>query len=203
MIKSAPPFQLTPEQQQLLLHIARDAMTQWVEHGRIPHYQHDDPALAQAAGIFVTLRRREDGELALRGCIGRVEAPESLLELVPEMAVKAATNDPRFPPVMVSELPQLQIEISVLSPLQRLEDVNEIVVGVHGLLIEGHGRRGLLLPEVPLHHHWNRADFLEGICLKAGLPPHAWQEPDIQLYTFTTFSFEEEIGRLSNRAVMM
>ncbi len=191
MIKSAPPFQLSPEQQQLLLHMARDAITQLVTHGRVPQYQHDDPALAQSAGVFVTLRRRESGELALRGCIGRVEAPESLLELVPEMAVKAATNDPRFPPVIASELPHLHIEISVLSPLQKLGNVNEIEVGVHGLLIEGHGRRGLLLPEVPLHHNWNRADFLEGICLKAGLPPAAWQEPTTRLYTFTTFSFEE------------
>lgn len=191
MIKSAPPFQLTPEQQQLLLRMARDAVEQWVAHGRVPHYQNDDPALAQAAGIFVTLRRRENGELALRGCIGRVEAPEPLLELVPEMAVKAATNDPRFPPVMAHEIPHLHIEISVLSPLQRLADVNQIEVGVHGLLIEGHGRRGLLLPEVPLHHNWDRADFLEGICLKAGLPPDTWQDPQARLYTFTTFSFEE------------
>lgn len=194
MIKSAPPFQLTPEQQQILLRMARDAIEQWVANGRVPHYQNDDPALAQVAGVFVTLRRRENGDLALRGCIGRVEAPESLLYLVPEMAVKAASNDPRFPPVTAGELPTLHIEISVLSPLQRLEDVQEIEVGVHGLLIEAHGRRGLLLPEVPLHHHWNRADFLEGICLKAGLPPDAWQEPETRLYTFTTFSFEEEIG---------
>ncbi|MBX3056954.1 MAG: AmmeMemoRadiSam system protein A [Anaerolineae bacterium] len=194
MIKSAPPFQLTPEQQQILLRMARDAIEQWVANGRVPHYQSDDPALAQAAGVFVTLRRRENGDQALRGCIGRVEAPESLLYLVSEMAVKAASNDPRFPPVTAGELPTLHIEISVLSPLQRLEDVQEIEVGVHGLLIEAHGRRGLLLPEVPLHHHWNRADFLEGICLKAGLPPDAWQEPGTRLYTFTTFSFEEEIG---------
>ncbi|HRQ38462.1 MAG TPA: AmmeMemoRadiSam system protein A [Chloroflexota bacterium] len=194
MIKSAPPFQLTPEQQQLLLRMARDAITQWVEHGRVPHYQNDDPALAQAAGVFVTLRHHQDGELALRGCIGRVEAPESLLQLVPEMAVKAATSDPRFPPVATGELPGLHIEISVLSPLQRLADIHDIAVGAHGLLIEAYGRRGLLLPEVPLHHGWNRADFLEGICLKAGLPPNTWQDPQARLYIFTTFSFEEEIA---------
>lgn len=194
MSNPAPPFQLTLEQQQILLHMARDAIAQWLRHGRIPPYQSDDLALAQAAGVFVTLRRRPEDEMALRGCIGRVEAAESLLSLVPEMAVKAATSDPRFPPVVADELPHLHIEISVLSPLQRLADVNLIEVGVHGLLIEAHGRRGLLLPEVALTHNWNRANFLEGICLKAGLPPDEWHSPQARLYTFTTLSFEEEVG---------
>lgn len=194
MNNPAPPFELTLDQQQILLRMARDAIGQWLINGRIPLYQSDDLGLTQAAGVFVTLRRRTDGEMALRGCIGRVEAAESLLSLVPEMAVKAATSDPRFPPVVADELPHLHIEISVLSPLQRLADVNQIEVGVHGLLIEAHGRRGLLLPEVPLTHNWNRADFLEGICLKAGLPPDEWHNPLAHLYTFTTLSFEEPTG---------
>ncbi|NJN55724.1 MAG: AmmeMemoRadiSam system protein A [Anaerolineae bacterium] len=189
MTNTNSPLQLTVEQQQILLRMARDAIEQWLANGRIPHYQHDDLALIEAAGVFVTLRRQVEGELLLRGCIGRVETTESVLYLVPEMAVKAATTDPRFAPVTAVELPQLYIEISLLSPLQPLADVRQLEVGVHGLMMEADGRRGLLLPEVPLTHGWSRAEFLEGICLKAGLPPHSWQNPQAQLYTFTTFSF--------------
>lgn len=184
---------LTLEQQNALLQMARDAITHYVTHGHTPQYQSDDPALLQLAGVFVTLRTKTKGggDMPLRGCIGRVEAERPLLRIVPEMAVKAATNDPRFPPVTAVELPLLHIEISLLSPIEPLDDPETVEVGKHGLLIEGHGRRGLLLPDVPLHHGWNRHDFLEGICQKAGLPPHFWRSPQATLYTFTTFSFED------------
>jgi AmmeMemoRadiSam system protein A len=185
-------LQLSNAQQTVLLQMARDAIVQYLADGRIPQYQLDDPALAQLAGVFVTLRSNMKEGLGLRGCIGRVEAERPLLRIVPEMAVKAATSDPRFPPVAAEELPLLHIEISVLSPLQRLENPEALEIGKHGLLIEGHGRRGLLLPEVPLTHGWDRQAFLEGICQKAGLPPNAWHDPKVQLYMFTTLNFEEE-----------
>lgn len=189
-----PPLQLTVDQQMMLLNMARDAITQHLADGRTPQYQTNDPHLMQLAGAFVTLRHQIDGAMALRGCIGRVEAERPLLRLVPEMAIKAATSDPRFPPVTAAELPYVHIEISVLSPLVAVTNLMQIEVGKHGLLIEGHGHRGLLLPEVPMTHGWNRQAFLEGVAQKASLPSDAWSNAQVRLYLFTTLSFEETTG---------
>ncbi len=198
MTQSAPnssaPLQLTVDQQMVLLHMARDAITQHLAGGRTPQYQTDDPHLMQLAGAFVTLRHQIEGAMSLRGCIGRVEAERPLLRLVPEMAIKAATSDPRFLPVTADELPHVHIEISVLSPLVVVTNLAQIEVGKHGLLIEGHGRRGLLLPEVPLTHGWNRQAFLEGVAQKASLSSDAWPNAQVRLYLFTTLSFQETTG---------
>jgi AmmeMemoRadiSam system protein A len=129
----------------------------------------------------------------LRGCIGQVLAEQPLVELVPQMAVRAATADPRFPPLQASELPRVALELSVLSPLGRLYDVAQLAVGVHGLVIEANGRRGLLLPEVPLSRGWDGRQFLQAVCRKAGLPAQAWQWPEANLYTFTAQVFAEPI----------
>jgi AmmeMemoRadiSam system protein A len=107
---------------------------------------------------------------------------------VRDTAVSAASRDPRFPPVTNEELNQLSIKISILSPLVQVEDILEIEVGVHGVMIIHAGRRGILLPQVPVERGWNRKTFLENVCLKAGLPPDTWKEkPD--LYSFTTLDF--------------
>lgn len=189
------PKPLNEEQQDKLLVLAREAIAYYLENKRFLDANRDDPALEQKAGVFVTLRTRwepglpHDAAARLRGCIGHTAADERLIELVPVMAVKAAMRDPRFPPVTAVELPKLHIEISILSLLTPVADVEKIELGVHGLVIESDARRGLLLPQVPKMFGWSREEYLEAICRKAGLRPSAWHSSD--LFTFTTQVFEE------------
>jgi AmmeMemoRadiSam system protein A len=134
----------------------------------------------------------------LRGCIGYIQALKPLRQAVAEMAVQAALHDPRFPPVTSDELPELHIEISVLSPLEAVADVSEIEVGTHGLVIEDGRSRGLLLPQVPVEYGWDRDTFLEHTCAKAGLPPDRWKAQGVTITKFTAEVFGEEepgVGR--------
>lgn len=113
-----------------------------------------------------------------------------LYRVVQEMAVSAATSDPRFPPLTAEELSQIRIEISILSPLRRITDPQQIEVGTHGLMIFKDGRQGVLLPQVPVEQGWNREQFLQGLCQKAGLPASCWRE-GATLYAFTASVFGE------------
>ncbi|MCA9875783.1 MAG: AmmeMemoRadiSam system protein A [Anaerolineales bacterium] len=185
---------LTAEQQHELLQLARTAIQHFLETGEVLVVETADPVLQTLAGVFVTLRTRDDVSVPkntrLRGCIGHMEADWPLAQVVAAMAVKAATRDPRFPPVVPAELDHIAIEISVLSPLQPLEDVTKIELGRHGLFISKGRHRGLLLPQVPIMFGWTPEEFLENLCRKAGLPPDAWHEA--QLWWFETAVFEEE-----------
>jgi uncharacterized protein len=130
--------------------------------------------LPDASGVFVTVKRR--GEL--RGCLGTLRCRRGLAGEVARCAADAASEDPRFPPVTAAELPDLSIEVSVLGPLEPI-DPNEpgtIVIGRHGLVAEQGHRRGLLLPQVASEWSWTVDQFLRQTCLKADLPPDAWQE---------------------------
>lgn len=140
----------------------------------------DDPALEESRGCFVTLRR--GGELA--GCIGYAEGQAPLLDQVGEAARLAATRDGRFEPLRSEDLPSLEIEVSVLSPLEPVAP-EEIVVGRDGLVLRGEGRSGLLLPQVAVENGLDREGFLRALCRKAGLPPRAWEDPHAQLLRFT------------------
>ena len=162
---------LTQEQREHLLEIARRAIEAAVRGQSPPPVEVEEAALRQPAGAFVTLRWR--GEL--RGCIGHVPPDKPLAQVVRDMAVAAALADPRFPPVTPEELPDLEIEISILTPLQRVENVQEIQVGRDGLVVRHEGRSGLLLPQVATEYGWDRETFLEHVCLKAGLPPDCWR----------------------------
>lgn len=171
-----------------MLQLARTTIEGYLKEKRVPPYTTENPHLLQPGGAFVTLKKR--GEL--RGCIGYMAAEAPVYETVQEMAVSAATKDPRFPPVNLSELPDLTIEISLLSPLERVTDTNRIVVGKHGLLIRQGWYQGVLLPQVAPEQGWNRDELLRGICHKAGLPANAWQDPRTELYWFTAEVFGEE-----------
>lgn len=180
------PPDLTPERQEALLALARWTLESYLESGKIPPYETEDPQLLRPSGAFVTLRKA--GEL--RGCIGHLRADTPLYRVVQEMAVAAATEDPRFPPLTRQELESVQLEISVLSPFHRLTDPMQVEVGKHGLLIIKGGKQGLLLPQVAVEEGWGREEFLEGLCQKAGLPKGCWQE-GASLYTFTAMIFGE------------
>ncbi len=139
-------------------------------------------------GVFVTLK--ENGQL--RGCIGSLRASRPLAENVISMAKSAATEDPRFQPVTEQELDALDYEISVLTPLQILEDPFDVRVGTDGLVIVGPGgRSGVLLPQVPVEQGWNREEFLRGVCMKAGLDPNAYTG-DVVLYRFQAQIIHED-----------
>jgi AmmeMemoRadiSam system protein A len=178
---------LSREDKQRLLKIARSAIQSALEGKPLPVLEIKNGPLNRRSGVFVTLRIGED----LRGCIGYVEAVFPLAQAIQEVAVKAAMEDPRFMPLKLSDLNKITIEISVLSPLSDLVDINNIEIGKHGIVIDSGYRRGLLLPQVAAEYGWDRNQFLKHTALKAGLPPDAWRQKEVHLYTFTVEKFEE------------
>ncbi len=170
-----------------LLNVARNSIEAVVKKGDLPEIDLSSPELRQNRGAFVTLH--EGGEL--RGCIGYTEAVKPLGETVREVAVKAAMEDPRFAAVSEDELPYIKIEISVLSPMKFVKNIEEIEIGKHGIMIELKNFRGLLLPQVPEEYGWDRDTFLEQTARKAGLPPNAWKYTETKISIFTAEIFSE------------
>ncbi len=180
---------LTEAEKRSLLRIARETLSGYLNTGRAPTFSVTDPGLLQKAAAFVTLRHR-NGEL--RGCIGRIDVAGPLYSTVQECAISAATRDYRFVPVSsVAELGDLVIEISALSPFRRIKDVQEIEVGKHGLLIRKGPSSGLLLPQVASERGWGRDEFLRAICTKAGLPPDAWRQAELSVFSAEVFEEDE------------
>lgn len=184
-----------------LLRLARETLAHYLATAEVMRYTPSNAWFQTPAAVFVTLRVRRHqitlGEYGgtwepgdLRGCIGQIEADAPLYAAVQDAAIKAATADPRFYSVIPEELDNLNIEISVLSPMRQLESLDEMSIGQDGLLIIGEHRRGLLLPEVPLAFGWGKEAFVRALCQKAGLPEDAWPER-AWLYAFTTESFED------------
>lgn len=179
--------ELDARQQQILLELARETIRAKVTGGDLPPLPAGDPDFEQPRAVFVTLHR--GGEL--RGCIGTLEAREPLADAVRSSAVSASTQDPRFPPVAPDELDEIEIEISVLSPLERVASADEIVVGKHGVMVADGPRRGVFLPQVAPQQGWDRDTMLDYLCAhKAGLPADAWRR-GAELYVFTTQVFSE------------
>lgn len=178
---------LSESERHALLAIARGAIAARLA-GRSPEPRPLAGTLAEPRGAFVTLRRRQDGEL--RGCVGFSEARFPLGEAVERAAQLAAFEDGRFEPVAADELEGIGLDVSVLSPLAPIAP-DAVEVGRHGLLIRCAGRAGLLLPLVPVQFGWDREEYLEHLCQKAGLPKDAWKRPDAELFAFTTELVEE------------
>ena len=177
------------ESQSLLLQIARDALICHLED-RIPSkLQGLDAELLQRSGAFATLHKGRQ----LRGCVGQIVSDKPLYETVTEAVIAAATRDPRFYRVNLSEMPELKIEISVLTPLQPLEQIEDLEIGIHGVYIKDGEHSGLLLPQVATAHNWNRTQFLQQACKKAKLPEDAWQDPETEIYLFSSQIFGEEL----------
>jgi AmmeMemoRadiSam system protein A len=186
-------FIITLEEQELLLSDARETIAAVLE-GRQPVYRRrperaagGSSALAKPCGAFVTLHKGKN----LRGCIGRMGSPEALEKTVRRMAAESAFRDPRFPPLGPEELALCRIEISVLSPMERCPDPRSVKVGLHGLYLSFRGRTGVLLPQVPVEQGWNLDEYLDYICVKAGVPAGSYDQADAELSTFTAVVFQE------------
>jgi AmmeMemoRadiSam system protein A len=183
---SAEAKGFSSEERVLLLKLAHDAIASVIEQREISLIP-PTPHFAEPRGVFTTLYHAGQ----LRGCVGYVLPVASLYRSVAETARAAAFDDTRFPPVTRTELPGLKVSLNILSPL-RLIGPEEIEIGRHGLLVKQGNRRGLLLPQVPVEHGWDRDIFLEQTCLKAGLPANAWQAgATLEGFTAEAFSDRE------------
>jgi AmmeMemoRadiSam system protein A len=168
------------------LELARKAIYAAVLRRKLPDVIPRDGAFSERRGVFATLHVRGK----LQGCIGVTEPSESLGEAVVRCAVSAALEDPRFSPLKESQLDEMSIEISLLSPLAPLLP-EAIEIGRHGLLVVNHAHRGLLLPQVAVEHKLSREQFLEETCRKAGLTREAWKDPETHIFGFTCEVFSE------------
>lgn len=171
---------LSEDDRKLLLALARQAIVSAVRNERLRDLIPRHGVFSQRHGVFVTLHLRG----SLQGCIGVTEPSEPLGEAVARCAVCAALEDPRFSPLRPAQLPDLRIEISLLSPLQPIHP-DQVVIGLHGLFLRRGPQRGLLLPQVALEHGMSRETFLEQTCRKAGLLADAWRDPETEILAFT------------------
>ncbi len=186
-VVSVETCEYSAAERQLLLRLAHQSIRSALEGcDRDLDLTPPTPHLAEPRGAFTTLHLQGK----LRGCIGYILPADSLYKTVVDTARAAAFEDPRFEPVALPDLPELRVEISVLS-LPRPIRPDEVVVGKHGLIVSQGARRGLLLPQVPMEWEWDRETFLAQTCLKAGLPSDAWQH-GAQLQGFTAEVFGEE-----------
>ena len=178
---------LNDENKQILLKVAREAIEKAVKGEKITTLKFNTPIMNEHRGAFVTLTKDD----MLRGCIGYIVAIKPLAETIQEMAQAAALRDPRFPAVTTDEIADLKIEISVLTPLKVIKDINEIEVGKHGIIIENGYNSGLLLPQVATDYGWNRITFLEHTCQKAGLDKNYWKDKNTVIKIFSADIFHE------------
>ncbi|MEK7153135.1 MAG: AmmeMemoRadiSam system protein B, partial [Patescibacteria group bacterium] len=177
---------LSDSDKKKLLSFSRSTLNSIFSGGKTGISMNGD-ALLTPGGVFATLKKHGQ----LRGCIGYLYPVKPLYKAVADNTVLAATKDNRFPPVTSDEVKDIEIEISVLSPFRRVSNTDDIVVGRDGLFIEKSGKSGLLLPQVPGEFGWGRAQFLENLCLKAGLGNDDWKSPNARIYSFTAEVFGE------------
>jgi AmmeMemoRadiSam system protein B/AmmeMemoRadiSam system protein A len=181
---------LNDNQKRRLLEIARRSIEHYLNTDKKLEVSESDPALVEHCGAFVTLHKHGQ----LRGCIGNIIGNQPLYLTIRDMAVEAAVNDPRFPALSKKELDEsdIEIEISVLSPLQKVSNSEEIELGKHGVLIRKGYRSGVFLPQVATETGWSKHEFLSNLCAhKAGLSPSAWKDPSTEIYIFSAEVFSE------------
>lgn len=176
---------LTSEEKIELKKLAKDSISSHFDSSVKPELKLESETLKENCGAFVTLKIAGQ----LRGCIGLVEGVRPLYEAVIEMAKAAAFEDPRFSPVKKEEVEKLEIEISAMTPLKQIRDLDLIEVGKHGLIIKSGYNSGLLLPQVATEYGWDRDTFLQQTCLKAGLSPQEYLNPSAEIYIFSAEVF--------------
>jgi len=185
-----PNTVLDQSDRELLLTLARERILAELEN-RQPTPPAPTPAVSIESGAFVTIHKRDGTERSLRGCIGQIESTGTLYETVNSVAHSAAFSDYRFPPLSAGELPSIELEISVLSPLHRIAKATEVQPGKHGIFMRRGAKSGLLLPQVAAERNWDRDTFLRQTCRKAGLSENSWQNSDTEIYIFTAEVFDE------------
>jgi uncharacterized protein len=192
---------LQEKEKTYLLKLARESVLFYLKENRLLNVEAEiqeifseggslSSLLFKRLGCFVTFKTKSSD--SLRGCIGIIESEERLYRNVVEYAVLAATKDPRFPVIVEGELENLDIEISVMGEVKKLEGLNDIVIGTHGLIVERDYFRGLLLPQVAQEYGWDQKLFLEQTCLKAGLSIDALEDKETKLFFFDSFCFSEK-----------
>jgi AmmeMemoRadiSam system protein A len=184
--------ELNEEQKKKLLHLARRSIEEYLKKRSLPKVDYtnefSDEVFKQKCGAFVTLHKHG----SLRGCIGYVKGIKTIPEAVVDMAKAAAFEDPRFEPLKSNELEEIDIEISVLTPIEPVKDISEIVIGRDGLIISSGFRAGLLLPQVATEYGWDVQTFLQHTCYKAGLPADAWKWDNTKIEKFSAIVFGEK-----------
>ena len=185
MSKETVDFGLTSHEKKYLHDLVAAVIKARLEGFAVPDEVPESAVLREKRGAFVTLKK--NGEL--RGCIGYIEAYKPLYQTIREMALAAAFNDPRFPELKAQEWPEIEVEISVLTPLREIDDPDIVEVGKHGLLIRHADSTGLLLPQVALEYGWSREEFLAHTCNKAGLAADCWRRSGTRLYIFSADIF--------------
>jgi uncharacterized protein (TIGR00296 family) len=195
-------FRLSQKEGEFLVELARKAVAEYLKtRKRIILPENVCEKLLQHTGVFVTINCIEKGEKELRGCIGFPYPTTPLAQAVIESAISAATQDPRFPPLSISELDSIVFEVSVLTPPRIIEVKNpkeyctKIRVGEDGLIVERGIYKGLLLPQVPVDWDWDAEEFLCQCCNKAGLPPDYWLIDGTKIFKFQAIIFVEERPR--------
>lgn len=178
-------FSLTENEKLILLQTARESISSKLKKIN-PNYPEASASLKRSLGSFVTLHI--DGKL--RGCIGHILPVRALIEDVKILAQESAFHDPRFPSLYINDLKNIDIEISVLSPLE-ISTPGNVIVGKHGILMKNGYNSGVLLPQVPVEQGWNREEFLSNTCRKAGMQSMCWKDPNTQIETFTAVIFGE------------
>lgn len=182
---------LTNEEKKILLKLARDSIKYYFEHNELMMVDAKEIIITQALkeirGAFVTLKINN----SLRGCIGHIQGVQELYKDVIENAINAAFNDPRFMPLSSAELPKVEIEISALTPPVKINSLDEIIIGKHGLIIKKGYQSGVFLPQVPVEQGWNKTQYLENLCYKAGLSKDDYKQADLYMFTAEVFSEKE------------
>ena len=180
-------FTLTDTEKKLLLKTARESIASFFE-GKKGIYGKPSEKVQTPLGAFVTLHINGH----LRGCIGHMMPVYPLFTGIQHLARESAFHDPRFSPLTKAELSQADIEISVLSPLKRIDSVDTIKVGTHGILMRNGSYSGVLLPQVPVEQGWDLEAFLINTCYKAGIPGNCWKDPDTEIEIFSAVVFGEK-----------
>lgn len=183
-------FSLTNKEKKILLKIARSTLEQYLQGNKLTLPNIENENLKQSRGAFVTLKKYKN----LCGCIGRIVTDQPLSQLISDVTIDSAIHDPRFNPIQLKDLQNIEIEISVLTPFQEIINLDEIIVGKHGLMIRKGYNSGLFLPQVPIEWHWDKNTYLEQLCLKAGLPISAYQDKKSTIYSFEAIVFSENEG---------
>ncbi len=191
-------FELSQDEGVFLVQLARKAVVEYLKtrkHIKIP--ENTSEKLLKPCGVFVTINTFENGEKELRGCIGYPYPTAPLVEAVVDSAINAATQDPRFPSLSLSELDHIVFEVSVLTPPEEVkvknpkEYIDKVKVGQDGLIVENSFYKGLLLPQVPVEWKWDEETFLCQCCVKAGLSPDSWLVKGTRVYKFSSIIAEE------------